>query len=1031
MKKIFQPVIALLTLLIVIPAMVFAGELAGSDTLAARKKSLQESTLLLSQAQREFELLKDDQKKRLSELQADHVDRNLVEQGRLDFEAARMSVESADVDLQSLTSVIKAEEAAITQLQRQIQALKSATGQDAETARKEQLPTLEMELAEKERLLSLDRQRLGTLEKLRKVAQLRHLLALEWVETLQDHFTTIQRKNQQEAQEQILAELQKKIMALRDKMVEWRGEIGSLPGDSSEVNGKRQLLEWRIFLAEERIRYFQLEIHIAELRSQRGPENDSLPGTETSTSEIQSRLDGLTGFLADSKAALDLLRRKEEVLNQLLTVTEKRPTTEWFKSLQTTDIQGLIQSYGGLRETVEGLRRTASKEQSSVRHMLSAQIRADLLTRQILPATVEEWQTLGAGLMAFPGELGNKGTAAFEDFGRAFKEAPLYSLGLLFALETLWLALALWVRGKMVKQQGGSESEEEVSFGRATALRVGLMIRKNFWILLPAGGLAIAVPVLELTPPGSVVLYTLAALPPAIGIGLQAMRFFLIEFNPNAGIAQIRRFRIMAAVLVLGSVYSGMVALTHAMTFAQPLQDLLDRLFMVFLFLGILPIFGLRQGVISGLSERLGEGYWMQVIRFLSLIIPLSFLASATIGLAGYVNLGWVAGKYISWLILVLVTWSILHGLWDDLNVYLKNRINLQVRNGLFWIQSVLDPIYRIVRLLLFAGAWFGLFFLYGWDIQSKPVQLLIKAWSWVLFDWGKTPIQVSDLALLIVLIGGFVWLSRWVRQLTYRVMFRKVADVGIRHSLSVFAQYAVVILGFLFTLRYMGIDLTNLAIVAGALGVGMGFGLQNVANNFVSGLLLLLERPIRTGDIIQASAKEGEVTKIGIRAVTLKTWDNHEVIIPNSEIASNTFTNWTHSNPVIRTFFLVGVHYDADPHHAIRVIREALKENEYILEDPEPVVWLSNFGASSVDLHVHYFSDWRVRKPMAIKSQALLQIWDRFKEEGIQIPYPQQDVYLKEVPDPWGCPVKSEPHPGMEEQLEKQQGEKENGNPE
>ena len=111
-------------------------------------------------------------------------------------------------------------------------------------------------------------------------------------------------------------------------------------------------------------------------------------------------------------------------------------------------------------------------------------------------------------------------------------------------------------------------------------------------------------------------------------------------------------------------------------------------------------------------------------------------------------------------------------------------------------------------------------------------------------------------------------------------------------------------------------------------------------------------------------------------------------------------FTNWTHSNQVVRTFFLIGVHYNTDPNHAIKVIWNVLDVNKYIMPEPKPAVWLTDFGASSVDIHVQYFTDWNVRHHLTIKSIILLEIWAHFKKEGIQIPYPQQDVYLKEVPD-------------------------------
>lgn len=239
-----------------------------------------------------------------------------------------------------------------------------------------------------------------------------------------------------------------------------------------------------------------------------------------------------------------------------------------------------------------------------------------------------------------------------------------------------------------------------------------------------------------------------------------------------------------------------------------------------------------------------------------------------------------------------------------------------------------------------------------------------------------------------------------WIRQFTYRWLYAGVLDLGIRNSLSVFTQYAFVLIGLLIALNVLGVNLTSLAIFAGALGVGIGFGLQNIANNFISGLILLAERPIRTSDWVTIGANEGEVKRIGIRAVTVTTWDNQDVVIPNAEIITTPFINWTLSDDIVRTVIFMGISYNNDPHQAMQVIRDAVQAYPAVLKEPPCRVWLREFGNSSVDFRIHYHINVRLHSRLEVKSEVMLRIWDALKEAGISIPFPQQDVYIKELPE-------------------------------
>ena len=178
----------------------------------------------------------------------------------------------------------------------------------------------------------------------------------------------------------------------------------------------------------------------------------------------------------------------------------------------------------------------------------------------------------------------------------------------------------------------------------------------------------------------------------------------------------------------------------------------------------------------------------------------------------------------------------------------------------------------------------------------------------------GASALSVQDTFLAVLLVGFAFWIGGWSQQVSYNLALTRVRDLGIRQSLSTFVQYIVIVLGLLLTLKVIGLDLTALTVFAASIGVGIGFGLQNVVNNFISGILLLAERPLRVTDIVTIGGETGEVTRIGIRSLIVRTFDRKDLIIPNSAVIGNTFTNWTRNDETLREVLLFRISYRDDP---------------------------------------------------------------------------------------------------------------------
>jgi potassium-dependent mechanosensitive channel len=270
---------------------------------------------------------------------------------------------------------------------------------------------------------------------------------------------------------------------------------------------------------------------------------------------------------------------------------------------------------------------------------------------------------------------------------------------------------------------------------------------------------------------------------------------------------------------------------------------------------------------------------------------------------------------------------------------------------------------------------------------------------------WRAVGVTLGDvLACTIV-----VWLTFLVTQalsaiLEEDVFPRLTLRRGIAAALSSLVHYAVLLVGFLLGIGALGIDLTRITILAGALGVGVGFGLQNVVNNFVSGLILLFERPIQVGDSVQLGTLVGEVKRIGIRSSTVRTFEGAEVIVPNASLVSDQVTNWTLSDRMRRIDLDVGVGYGADPNRVVEILSEVARSNPGILPEPAPVVLFLGFGDSALNFQVRawtaHFEEW-----VRTRSEVGLAVHAALKQAGIEIPFPQRDVrvVLEKAPDEAG----------------------------
>jgi len=246
-------------------------------------------------------------------------------------------------------------------------------------------------------------------------------------------------------------------------------------------------------------------------------------------------------------------------------------------------------------------------------------------------------------------------------------------------------------------------------------------------------------------------------------------------------------------------------------------------------------------------------------------------------------------------------------------------------------------------------------------------------------------------LFLLLVFVAGR--LRAWVSDL---LLVRLGLDVNRRLAVGWLVQYSVIFLGLLILLQTAGIDLTTVNILAGAVGIGVGFGLQSIASNFISGLIILFERPIKLGDRVEVAGVEGDVVRVGARSTTVVTNDNIAIIIPNGKFISENVINWSYTDDKVRFRVPVSVAYGSDLRLVEKLLLEAAAENPDVLKEPAPAVRLMEFGDSGVLFELRPWTSALLHRRGKLTSDLNFAIWEKFRQHGIEIPFPQRDVHIR-----------------------------------
>jgi potassium-dependent mechanosensitive channel len=611
-----------------------------------------------------------------------------------------------------------------------------------------------------------------------------------------------------------------------------------------------------------------------------------------------------------------------------------------------------------------------------------------LFLRNLLPANAEAWEHTRGGLTRLPARIGESFSRAGKQIVEAVKNStPARAAGMGLVVAAVGLS-AFWARRALRAFMKGERA--------GVLLPVASATRDNVLTFMPAVAWYLAGKILRVPDLPLLLIFGVLAVWPGLAFLLDLAGRSLLD--PAAPQSTLRRrfYGRLRWTIILGGIIAGFVAIAFTLSLAPAVADLVARAGMLCLLLIAGPAVLLPRLILTMWAETRGPPpLRIRLAAGLSALVPVALISAAILGLAGYLNLAWSMTGLLVWLLVVGAIWTVLLGVLRNSAARLHEHI-IQQRTDLgdFWTVDFFDPAYRLMQLALTFGAGWALFRIYGWTGETPGVRHLLAFSRAPVITLGQSTLTVEDIVIAVILGAIAFWLGGWSRQVSYNLALARIHDLSIRHSLSVFVQYVVTILGLVVALKLIGFDLTALTFFAASLGIGIGFGLQNVVNNFISGILLLAERPLRVGDTVTIGSATGDVTRIGIRSLTVLTSEQKEVIIPNSAVVSESFTNWTKTNDTLREVLTFRVSFFDNAEHAAELIAEAARSADGVLTEPPPKATIWELTEIGVTIRLQYFI--HATGPLLdIRDSVLRDALEALAADGFTIP----TVHIDEKP--------------------------------
>ncbi len=971
-------------------------ETAAVADYADRTKLISQQTELLKdrllQAQSQLAALQRQDEAQLTEFSFNHTSKEVRSQAALDTAVAKSNADSIAIELSESQQTMSRLEKEMQELENQLNVF-SIFGVKVARTETVNVSGLQTEFDFEKNLLDLEKTRARYLTKLQKIADTIFQLQKAQYARINDLLksrTIMQLKERQAQSESVFQQQQSMWLQRLNAMYAQLGKMKTMTPSEKKAYADMQR---EIFYANENLNLAYLKMLLVRYQDQLQQLRLAISHSTSITLLNKSNDQG--------QVLAKQLARVNDLIKARVTILEKRKTfLSINKGSDNDDQADLVQlsqisnNYRALTVNMTDL----EQKLLAFRFTLDQALQYELASRQGLPGfSKKAWVDLGAEISLVPTLTYQVGKSLVYSVSNAWDDISYSSIVAIVLLECSIIAMFVFANKLLAKVVSGM-AELELGHINLTRLSIQLLRRNLTGIFVVANLFAIFVgsdiPQQSFGLVLNIVLVWLF-----FKVVSTMARVCLVETTHDYGGHDVILYHRLRWSFLIGGVITALTVFMHQLPVIYELKDLFDRLFLLFLL--VVSVFLLKSWeVVPGLilphiDER--RLYFKRIVKLLGLLIPLILLVNTVIGLFGFVNLVLTVSWYESVFVCVLVGYLVIRGLLIDGIESLSNLLIRHVINGWLWTEAFLKPLDKLVRLGLFLSAWAALFALYGWNQQSPVVVQLIKLLHYPFLYLLNTTITLQSIIEVSIVVSVLFWSARWSREFVYRLLSTRTDDMGLRNSLAVFAQYATVTIGIFICLEVLGIDFKALAVVAGAFAFGVGLGLRDLFNNFACGFLLLIERPLRVGDTVSINDQEGIVTHIGGRAVTVRTWDHMDMMVPNAEIFSKSFTNWTGKDNIVRSVLTIKINRHDDPKAVQALVHEVLANHKDVLSHPISEVFLKELSEGLIEFEVRYFINLRqVKSRLGLRSEVLLAIWEAFEKNGIQPPYPHQEVYLR-----------------------------------
>jgi potassium efflux system protein len=926
-----------------------------------------------------------------------------TEKATLDKQSVEVQVKKLDLERQTAENNLDILSKYVIEQEEKLESLRKTPPVEPaqQPLHEKKIAVLENYIERKKKLAEIEGQQFYIIKQRVEQANKRLALAIEWNEKLQ---AVYQVRQKQELAKQIRQE-QQRYLNLATELTQKLELIPALAVNSAQ----RYLLDVQVQEANELAQRTMRQSKIDHVNEQLQQWQKTAEEQKETTEVYQSQLDNTKDIINELNILLQELQVQQTILENKITVFGEQQVVA---KEQAATLSGKpAQEYSQAKKLLTKLKVTLQRDLNEIPPLLkegkklltlletvyTENVRRALLRQRQLPSSMAEWQSLFNEISTVPSLFFQQLQLAGRGFKQAFEQTSQQRRLIIGIATLIWLSFVIFLSVLYTRLTRARSSHFVgqaiiwLHLWRLNAISIAItgVFLLFIWLAQPNQQSIFVALILLLTWLVSKLLINLSGL--LLTPKTKKLSGFA-SLMPNVKSQDMKKLhrQIRWTIIGLGILIAAIsfIRLEPEGKLSSKLLDLLDSVFMVLLALAIPLFMRVRSLIVTHVS-----GYWRLITNIITLLLPGIILVVSILGITGYVVLGWTIAKYLSMFLLVLSGWLIGEGLLSVLITWWKNlALQRGGESGSLWAEDLIPLIHNLLRLVMLGLAVMMLLWLTGWyeDVAIKESVEKVFNFALVTFDGGHQ-IKLIDVLLAILIIWVVFWFGGWSRRISYRLIYLNITDTGIRHSLSVFTQYIVIVIGLLIALKTIGVDPTALTMFAGAIGVGLGFGMQNVVNNFISGVLLLVERPVKTGDILDVSDNEEVlVKKIGIRSTIVETTQNKELIIPNSQLISDSFVNWTHTDQIVRTTLYISINYDYSPHSVERIIKKVLDEIPEVLSKPEYDIFLDDFKETNMVFCFEYCINVRYSNEPTVKSAVLFKLWDSLKEAGISMKVPE-----------------------------------------